>query len=71
MLFGVPFIHYTPGGLKIDKKARVLDENDNPIPRLYAAGEVTGGIFGKDRLGTCAVPDALVFGRIAGGYEPE
>ena len=69
MLEGVPSIHYTLGGLKIDEKARVLDEKGKPIPRLYAAGEVTGGIFGKDRLGACAVPDALVFGRIAGGYE--
>lgn len=69
MLEGLPSIHYTLGGLKIDEYARVLDEDDKPIKNLYAAGEVTGGIFGKDRLGACAIPDALVFGRIAGGYE--
>jgi urocanate reductase len=69
MLEGVPSIHYTLGGLKIDEYARVLDQDDKPIKNLYAAGEVTGGIYGKDRLGACAVPDALVFGRIAGGYE--
>lgn len=69
MLEGLPSIHYTLGGLKIDEYARVLDENDEPIKNLYAAGEVTGGVYGKDRLGACAIPDALVFGRIAGGYE--
>ncbi len=71
MLEGLPSVHYTLGGLKIDEYARVLDKNDKPIKNLYAAGEVTGGIFGKDRLGACAIPDALVFGRIAGGYEPK
>lgn len=69
MLEGLPSIHYTLGGLKIDEYARVLDKNDKPIKSLYAAGEVTGGVYGKDRLGACAIPDALVFGRIAGGYE--
>ena len=48
-----------------------MDVNNNVINNLYAAGEVTGGIFGKDRLGTCAIPDAIVFGRIAGGYVVE
>jgi flavocytochrome c len=71
MLEGVPAIHYTLGGLKIDSKARVLDGSGSPIPRLYAAGEVTGGVFGNERLGACALTDALVFGRIAGGFDPE
>lgn len=71
MLEGLPSVHYTLGGLMIDENARVLDENNEPIENLYAAGEVTGGIHGKERLGACAIPDALVFGRIAGGYQYE
>jgi len=45
--------------------AQVLDENGNVIPGLYAAGEVTGGIHGSNRLGGNAVADIVVFGRIA------
>ena len=59
------------GGIKTNTDAQVMDVNNNVINNLYAAGEVTGGIFGKDRLGTCAIPDAIVFGRIAGGYVVE
>ncbi len=62
----VPVIHHTMGGLKIDTEARVLDTNDQPIPGFYAAGEVTGGIHGGNRLGGNAVADAFTFGRIAG-----
>ncbi|WP_309331663.1 MULTISPECIES: FAD-binding protein [Sutterella] len=46
-------------------KAQVLDTKGAVIPGLYAAGEVTGGVHGKNRVGCNAVPDALVFGRIA------
>lgn len=70
MLEGVPSVHYTMGGVAINRNAQVLDTEGNVIPGLYAAGEVTGGIHGENRLGACAVPDALVFGRIAGGYDP-
>lgn len=70
MLEGVPSVHYTMGGVAISEDAEVLDKEGNAIPGLYAAGEVTGGIHGENRLGACAVPDALVFGRIAGGYQP-
>lgn len=62
----VPSIHHTMGGLKIDINARVLDKNDTPIPGLYAAGEVTGGIHGSNRLGGNAITDIVVFGRTAG-----
>jgi flavocytochrome c len=62
----VPTVHHTMGGLKIDTQARVLNEEGNPVPGLYAAGEVTGGIHGANRLGGNAVPDTVVFGRIAG-----
>jgi flavocytochrome c len=61
-----PKVHYTPGGLHIDQQARVIDLHGNPIPRLFAAGEVTGGIHGASRLGSCALTECLVFGRIAG-----
>lgn len=61
-----PTVHYTMGGVAIDTQARVLDETGTPIPGLYAAGEVTGDIMGTNRLGTTAVVDIVVFGRIAG-----
>jgi len=54
------------GGVQINTEAQVLDLNQKPIKRLYAAGEVTGGIHGACRLGSCAITDCLVFGRIAG-----
>lgn len=59
-------VHHTMGGLKIDEDAQVLDTNGNKIEGLYAAGEVTGGIHGGNRLGGNAVVDTVVFGRIAG-----
>ena len=62
----VPTVHHTMGGLKIDTQARVLDKDNNAIPGLYAAGEVTGGIHGANRLGGNAIADITVFGRIAG-----
>ena len=61
-----PAIHHTMGGLKINTKAEVIDTNGNVIPALYAAGEVTGGIHGANRLGGNAVADITVFGKIAG-----
>ena len=61
-----PKVHHTMGGVQINTRAQVIDINQKPIPRLYAAGEVTGGIHGACRLGSCAVTECLVFGRIAG-----
>jgi flavocytochrome c len=61
-----PKVHYTMGGLQIDSRARVIDLEHRPIPGLYAAGEITGGVHGASRLGSCAITDCLVFGRIAG-----
>ena len=60
-----PGIHHTMGGLKINTNAEVLTEADEVIPGLYAAGEVTGGVHGANRLGGNAVADIVVFGRIA------
>lgn len=61
-----PALHHTMGGLTIDTDAHVLDTEGNVITGLYAAGEVTGGIHGGNRLGGNAVADCLTFGRIAG-----
>jgi len=61
-----PKVHYTMGGVLINSKAQVLDLSNKPIKGFYAAGEVTGGIHGACRLGSCAITDCLVFGRIAG-----
>ncbi len=62
----VPTVHHTMGGVRINEFAQVLNENGKIIPGLYAAGEVTGGIHGANRLGGNALADVLVFGRIAG-----
>lgn len=61
-----PMVHHTMGGLEITEKAEVLDKEGNIIEGLYAAGEVTGGIHGANRLGGNAIADIIVFGRIAG-----
>lgn len=61
-----PSVHHTMGGVKINTKGQVIDTKGKVIPGLWAAGEVTGGIHGANRVGGNAVPDALVFGRIAG-----
>ena len=59
-------IHHTMGGLKIDSQTHVLNTEGQIIPGLFAAGEVTGGVHGGNRLGGNAVADFVVFGRIAG-----
>ena len=61
-----PKVHHVSGGVGIDVNARVIDLDRKPIPGLFAAGEVTGGIHGANRLGSCAITECLVFGRIAG-----
>ncbi len=62
----VPTVHHTMGGVEINVNCEVLDANGNVIPGLFAAGEVTGGIHGENRLGGNALTDTVVFGRIAG-----
>ena len=61
-----PAIHHTMGGVKINTETQVLKEDGSAIPGLFAAGEVTGGVHGGNRLGGNAVTDIVVFGRIAG-----
>jgi len=60
-----PSSHHTMGGLVVDLERRVLDENGQPIPGLFAAGEVTGGIHGGNRLGGNALTEIMASGRIA------
>lgn len=62
----VPTVHHTMGGVSINAEAQVIDANGNVIKGLYAAGEVTGGLHGTNRLGGNALADINVFGRIAG-----
>ncbi len=62
----VPSAHHTMGGVQIDTECHVIGENGKIIPGLFAAGEVTGGIHGTNRVGGNAVVDTVVFGRIAG-----
>ena len=64
-------IHHTMGGLQINTQAQVLNAQGSVIPGLYAAGEVTGGVHGANRLGGNAVADIVVFGRIAGQQAAE
>jgi len=61
-----PKVHHTMGGLVINKDAQVMGFDFKPVKGLYAAGEVTGGVHGAVRLGSVAMADCIVFGRIAG-----
>lgn len=61
-----PKCHHTMGGIQIDTAARVVDLYQKPIPGFYGAGEITGGVHGAVRLGSNAITDCIVFGRIAG-----
>ena len=62
-----PKVHHCMGGVNITPEAKATDIlTDKPVPGLYAAGEVTGGVHGAVRLGSCATLDCLIFGRIAG-----
>lgn len=62
----VPAVHHTMGGVKIDENARIINTKGEVIKGLYGAGEVTGDIHGTNRLGSDAIADITVFGRIAG-----
>lgn len=61
-----PAIHHTMGGIKINKNAEVINISGNIVKGLYAAGEVTGGVHGGNRLGGNSLADITTFGRIAG-----
>jgi len=62
-----PVLHYTMGGIKIDPEARVIRKaTGKPIPGLFGAGEVNGGVHGLNRLGGSSLLDCVVFGRVSG-----
>ncbi|MDD5170390.1 MAG: flavocytochrome c, partial [Syntrophales bacterium] len=61
-----PAVHHCMGGIRINPKAQVIDVFGKVIPKFYAAGEFTGGVHGSNRLGSNAIPDCVVFGRVAG-----
>jgi succinate dehydrogenase/fumarate reductase flavoprotein subunit len=62
-----PKVHFCQGGVNINTKAQVTHmETGKPIPKLYAAGEITGGTHGESRLGSCAIAETLVMGTVAG-----
>ncbi len=61
-----PAIHHTMGGVTINTDAQVINNSGSPVEGLYAAGEVTGGVHGGNRIGGNAVTDITVFGKIAG-----
>ena len=61
-----PALHTTTGGITINRDAEVLNAKGKAIPGLYAAGEVTGGVHGRQRLEDTALTDAVVYGRVAG-----
>lgn len=61
-----PSVHHTMGGVKINPSAQVIGANGKVIPGLFAAGEVTGGVHGGNRLGGNAQADIVTFGRISG-----
>ena len=61
-----PAVHHTMGGIKINTKAEVIDVNGKVVPGFFAAGEVTGGVHGDNRVGGNGIADAMVFGKRAG-----
>ncbi|AMC94168.1 fumarate reductase [Erysipelothrix larvae] len=61
-----PGVHHTMGGVKMNANTEVLDQSNTPIPGLYAAGELVGGIHGNNRIGGNAVADIIIFGRQSG-----
>ena len=61
-----PGIHYTMGGVKINPQTEVLKKSGQTIPGLYAAGEVTGGLHGDNRIGGNSIAEVVIFGRQAG-----
>ena len=61
-----PVVHFTMGGVVINEKSEVLQKDSNRIEGLWAAGEITGGVHGQNRLGGSSLLECVVFGRIAG-----
>jgi len=60
-----PVIHYTMGGVETDEKAQLLGKDGKPLGGLFGAGEVTGGVHGKNRLGGNSLLECVVYGQTA------
>lgn len=60
-----PAVHYTMGGVKVNVETQVLDDQQQPIAGLYAAGETVGGLHGNNRLGGNSIAETVVFGLAA------
>lgn len=65
-----PKVHHTMGGVKTDVDCRVMNAHLQPIPGLFAAGEITGGVHGACAWAPWATADCLVNGRIAASRLP-
>ena len=61
-----PAVHYTMGGVAINDKTQVLNEKDQVIQGLFAAGEIAGGLHGNNRIGGNSIAETVIFGRQAG-----
>jgi tricarballylate dehydrogenase len=61
-----PAITFTFGGLRVNTRGEVLDQQDIPVAGLYAAGEMVGGIYYHNYPGGSGLPSGLVMGRAAG-----
>lgn len=66
-----PITHFTMGGAAFNEKAQVLRSDKTPIAGVWAAGEITGGIHGDNRLGGSSLLECVVFGRVAGAQAAE
>lgn len=61
-----PVLHFTMGGVEINDRAQVLNEEHKPFDGLYACGELAGGVHGANRLGGSSLLGCVVYGRVAG-----
>lgn len=61
-----PVVGITIGGLKVNQRMQVLNEYGEPISKLFAAGEIVGGLHGTSYIGGCSLAGALALGRMVG-----
>ena len=61
-----PVLHFTMGGIEINDKAQVLNQDKKPFDGLFACGELAGGVHGANRLGGSSLLGCVVYGRVAG-----
>ena len=66
-----PVLHFTMGGIEINDKSEVLNQEQKPFEGLYACGELAGGVHGANRLGGSSLLGCVVYGRVAGDSASE